>query len=173
MLTAHIRFRLVTRFTGALLVLVLLAAPAIAAEEAGKAPAGKQAVAPAVEKLVVTPPRLVLSGKRDSRRLIVSGSSADGREFDLTTYVQLTAGNDLVTIDADGFVVPRKVGTTTVKGTVGKKSIDIPVEIKDVTDHPVSFVREVIPAISKVGCNAGTCHGAQKGKKGFKLSLRG
>jgi len=173
MLTAHTRFRLVTRFTGALLALVLLATPAIAAEEAGKAPAGKQAVAPAVEKLVVTPPRLVLSGKRDSRRLIVSGSSADGREFDLTTHVQLTAGNDLVTIDADGFVVPRKVGTTTVKVTVGKKSIDIPVEVKDVTDHPVSFVREVIPAISKVGCNAGTCHGAQKGKKGFKLSLRG
>ena len=76
-------------------------------------------------------------------------------------------------LDADGFVVPNKVGTTTVKVTVGKKSVDVPVEVKDVTDHPVSFVREVIPAISKIGCNAGTCHGAQKGKKGFKLSLRG
>ena len=38
MLTALIRFRLVIRFTGALLALVLLAAPAIAAEEAGKDP---------------------------------------------------------------------------------------------------------------------------------------
>ncbi len=27
--------------------------------------------------------------------------------------------------------------------------------------------------ISKLGCNAGTCHGAQDGKNGFKLSLRG
>ena len=27
--------------------------------------------------------------------------------------------------------------------------------------------------MSKLGCNAGTCHGAQKGKNGFKLSLRG
>jgi hypothetical protein len=38
---------------------------------------------------------------------------------------------------------------------------------------PVSFVRDVMPIISKIGCNAGTCHGAAKGKGGFKLSLRG
>ena len=38
---------------------------------------------------------------------------------------------------------------------------------------PVSFVRDVMPVLSKLGCNAGTCHGAAKGKNGFKLSLRG
>ena len=27
--------------------------------------------------------------------------------------------------------------------------------------------------LNKVGCTAGTCHGAAKGKNGFKLSLRG
>ena len=30
-----------------------------------------------------------------------------------------------------------------------------------------------MPVISKLGCNAGTCHGAKDGKDGFKLSLRG
>ncbi len=30
-----------------------------------------------------------------------------------------------------------------------------------------------IPILSRLGCNGGTCHGAQKGKNGFKLSLRG
>ncbi len=39
--------------------------------------------------------------------------------------------------------------------------------------YEVSFVRDVMPTLSKMGCNAGTCHGAQKGKNGFKLSLRG
>ena len=29
------------------------------------------------------------------------------------------------------------------------------------------------PVLSKLGCNSGTCHGSAKGKKGFKLSLRG
>src|ERR1043166_7161003 len=37
----------------------------------------------------------------------------------------------------------------------------------------VSFVRDVMPILNKAGCTQGTCHGAAKGKNGFKLSLRG
>jgi hypothetical protein len=36
-----------------------------------------------------------------------------------------------------------------------------------------SFVNEVMPVISKAGCNLGTCHGNANGKGGLKLSLRG
>lgn len=39
-------------------------------------------------------------------------------------------------------------------------------------DH-VTFLRDVAPILNKVGCTSGTCHGAAKGKNGFKLSLRG
>src|SRR5215472_17758981 len=41
------------------------------------------------------------------------------------------------------------------------------------TNNKVSFVRDVEPILNKVGCTQGTCHGAAKGKNGFKLSLRG
>src|SRR5580658_3831695 len=37
----------------------------------------------------------------------------------------------------------------------------------------VNFLRDVAPILSKTGCMSGTCHGAAKGKNGFKLSLRG
>src|SRR5687768_6810833 len=37
----------------------------------------------------------------------------------------------------------------------------------------VSFVRDVMPVLNKVGCTSGPCHGSAKGKNGFKLSLRG
>lgn len=37
----------------------------------------------------------------------------------------------------------------------------------------VSFRNDVMAAISKAGCNLGTCHGNATGKGGFKLSLRG
>src|SRR5205085_3181379 len=37
----------------------------------------------------------------------------------------------------------------------------------------VTFLRDVAPILNKVGCTSGTCHGAAKGKNGFKLSLRG
>src|SRR5579872_1868949 len=39
-------------------------------------------------------------------------------------------------------------------------------------DH-VTFLRDVAPILNKVGCTQGACHGAAKGKNGFKLSLRG
>src|SRR5215467_1372535 len=39
--------------------------------------------------------------------------------------------------------------------------------------NKVSFVRDVEPILNKAGCTQGTCHGAAKGKNGFKLSLRG
>ncbi len=39
-------------------------------------------------------------------------------------------------------------------------------------DAPVSFVNDVQPILTKLGCNQGACHGAQYGQGGFKLSLR-
>src|SRR3954451_869713 len=40
-------------------------------------------------------------------------------------------------------------------------------------EAPVTFLRDVAPIINKAGCTSGGCHGAAKGKNGFKLSLRG
>jgi len=40
-------------------------------------------------------------------------------------------------------------------------------------DQPVTFLRDVAPILNKAGCTSGPCHGAAKGKNGFKLSLRG
>src|SRR5437867_641522 len=37
----------------------------------------------------------------------------------------------------------------------------------------VSFRYDVVAALGKAGCNAGTCHGSPNGKNGFRLSLRG
>src|SRR5262245_13292418 len=35
------------------------------------------------------------------------------------------------------------------------------------------FVNDVLPVLTKAGCNAGSCHGAASGKNGFMLSLFG
>ena len=39
-------------------------------------------------------------------------------------------------------------------------------------DSP-GFRNDVLPILSKAGCNSGPCHGALAGKNGFRLSLRG
>lgn len=36
-----------------------------------------------------------------------------------------------------------------------------------------SFLHDVLPVLTKAGCNSGACHGAMAGKGGLKLSLRG
>jgi hypothetical protein len=49
-----------------------------------------------------------------------------------------------------------------------------PVIAKGAVPHaPVSFNNEVLPILTRAGCNQGACHGAQAGKGGFHLSLAG
>jgi hypothetical protein len=40
-----------------------------------------------------------------------------------------------------------------------------------VADGAVSFRNEVLPVLTRQGCNSGTCHGSPSGKGGFALSL--
>jgi hypothetical protein len=49
----------------------------------------------------------------------------------------------------------------------------LPVALHAADAPKVTFLRDVAPILNKVGCTSGTCHGAAKGKNGFKLSLRG
>jgi Protein of unknown function (DUF1549)/Protein of unknown function (DUF1553) len=38
---------------------------------------------------------------------------------------------------------------------------------------PPSFVNDVVPILTRLGCNQGSCHGKNAGQNGFRLSLRG
>src|SRR5262249_38824712 len=50
----------------------------------------------------------------------------------------------------------------------------LPISVRNMDRPPeVSFRRDVEAALTKAGCNAGTCHGSPTGKNGFRLSLRG
>lgn len=40
-------------------------------------------------------------------------------------------------------------------------------------ERPIDFSTEIIPVLTKAGCNAGACHGAAAGRGGFHLSLLG
>ena len=43
---------------------------------------------------------------------------------------------------------------------------------KSAPPKPVSFTNDLLPVLTKLGCNQGACHGQQSGKGGFRLSLR-
>lgn len=56
-------------------------------------------------------------------------------------------------------------------------SMESPKPITDPTSkaqaNAVDFINDVIPLLTKLGCNAGKCHGSAIGRGGFKLSLYG
>src|SRR6476469_5600409 len=39
--------------------------------------------------------------------------------------------------------------------------------------RPPSFLNDVMPLFTRLGCNQGACHGKGAGQNGFRLSLRG
>ena len=142
--------------------------PAVATKHPGT-PAAKQKLV----SIEVFPSKLELSSIRDSRRLIVTATDERGLHRDVTEEAKLTTTSPHIAIESDGFVVPKSKGDAEIAVSVAGLEAKVPVHVADASAQPVDFVREVVPILGKVGCNQGTCHGSQKGRAGFKLSLRG
>ena len=62
---------------------------------------------------------------------------------------------------------------TLIAAVAASLSTIVPLQLRADEPRPVSFRHEVLPALTKSGCSAGTCHGTPAGKNGFRLSLRG
>jgi len=128
---------------------------------------------PPLRSLKTEPASLTLEDGRDERRVLVWGESATGQRFDVTDDAVLKSESADIEIDNTGYIRPKAQGKAEVMVSLGALKTKLPVAIKDAAVPEIHFVRDVQPILSKLGCNAGTCHGAAKGKNGFKLSLRG
>ncbi|MFO0798779.1 MAG: DUF1553 domain-containing protein [Gemmataceae bacterium] len=157
-----------TRSLSVVAVLLLAATPSLAQAPAETLPPGAKVVA-----LEARPAAVALDGPFQYTQLLVTAKLDNGETVDATRIAQFLLPEQLVTQKA-GLVRPAAEGKGDISIVVGDKSVRVPVEVRGATADPaVSFVRDVQPVLSKLGCNAGTCHGAQAGKNGFKLSLRG
>ncbi len=150
-----------------LLSVVVLAAPVPAfAQE--KLPPGRT-----VAKLEAKPASVILKTVFEYAQLVVTATLDNGDLVDVTRIGKVELP-PFVKATPNGIVRPVDSGTGTIKISLGEKSIAIPVAVSGLKDpYNVSFVKDVAPALSRLGCNAGTCHGSLEGKNGFKLSLRG
>lgn len=145
----------------------LVAAPAKTAAPPPKPPL------PPLESLVVEPPHLTLEDGRDSRRVLVWGVTKSGEKVDLTTEATVKTESAGIQITADGYIEPKAKGDAEATVAAAGLTARFPVKVLSAEKKGVRFVRDILPLMSKAGCNAGTCHGSAKGKNGFKLSLRG
>ena len=168
------------KIRGAITLLLFLAwlifpAMVLGEENSGVKRARTNQVAPDdITAIRVEPSELVLSNPRYPRRVSISGKLKDGSWIDLSRQAELTPANGFVRVDESGLLYAVKDGESTVEVTAGGRRAELLVTVQGVTEaHPVSFVRDVMPILNKVGCTNGICHGAAKGRNGFKLSLRG
>ena len=130
-------------------------------------------VAVADESFDVVPESVELTSRLDRAQLVVTAASQSSS--DLTRGVTYEpADESIVAVDERGRLVPRSDGETTVLVRHGETTVEIPVAVSGITTpSPVSFSEQVVPVLTKTGCNSGGCHASQYGKGEFKLSLFG
>jgi hypothetical protein len=139
------------------------------AATAEKLPEGAKVVS-----LMATPTEIALDTKYAYAQVLLSAQLENGDRVDVTRMAAATIAPEVASVSPTGVVRPKADGQGQLTFSIGGQSIAVPLVIsRQQSDYDVSFVRDVMPSLSKMGCNAGTCHGSLNGKNGFKLSLRG
>ena len=139
--------------------------PAIAEDQPAElSPAGIQ----------VYPLDVQLTTIRDRQSLIVQSYFENGITQDVTADATFVLSDpNLATIE-NNVLAPAADGQCELTVTCGGHSVSLSVEVKKAAaDKPISFKLDVMPVFMKAGCNTGSCHGAARGKDGFRLSLFG
>ena len=129
----------------------------------------------AAPSLTVAPAAVELRGPEARQQLLAEATAADNYQEDWTRTATWTSSNpQVVKVDNTGALTPLSDGEATI--TAQKNNLTATTQVK-VVDHNAQFTwnfrNQVMPVLTKSGCNQGACHGALAGKNGFKLTLRG
>jgi hypothetical protein len=104
----------------------------------------------------------------------VQAEYANGITRDVTEKVTWKLDGEQFVVQEKNRLLPRSDGQAKLTATFDSLSVDVPINVAQAaTDPPISFKLDVMPVFMKAGCNAGSCHGAARGKDGFRLSLFG
>jgi len=135
---------------------------------------GEPAGAADLVKLTAYPGDIQLSTSRDRQSVIVQALYSNGLTRDVTSEAKYSLADPALAKLEAGVLLPVKDGSTELRIELEGKSIALPLVVKNAAvDRPVSFKLDVMPIFMKAGCNTGSCHGAARGKDGFRLSLFG
>ena len=127
-----------------------------------------------ISNLQLIPNMIELVGSSARQRLVVTGT-LDGRLVDLTPRAEFRAEPlGAIKVDANGVLRPEANGAGEIIAIVDGKEVKATAVVTGLdADRSVSFERDVMPLLSRLGCNSGPCHGKQRGQNGFQLSLLG
>jgi len=121
-------------------------------------------------ELIVTPRDLRLSGRHAASQLLVTTASTDVTRD--VTYALEPAR--IAEVSSAGFLTPPPDGHASRRTELRGETVTVPVVVERAsTAESIDFERDVQPILSRYACNAGACHGKQRGQNGFQLSLLG
>jgi len=120
----------------------------------------------------VTPRRVSLYALQDQQLQV---SSLDEMAADLTRAVRYESTNpEIASVSKTGLLRSSRAGKVVITVRYRGQSQQVLVNVSPTTSSPqVSFTNDVLPILTKRGCNSGGCHGKATGQNGFKLSLLG
>ena len=122
--------------------------------------------------------RIELTNVYAQARVLVEGQFASGAIKDVSAQATFVSSDPkIAAITETGIVQAKSPGQTIITATVTAadgviRRVSIPVAIGGSAPVP-RFKTDIMPVLTKMGCNAGACHGANAGKGGFHLSLLG
>lgn len=127
-----------------------------------------------LESITIEPKEIRLSNRFAYVQILATGRTKAGESIDVTRMADVSLSAPAVEISRSGLIRPRADGKAVLTVALAGATAKVPVTVLGTALAPkVDFVHDVAPVLSRVGCNAGMCHGSAQGKNGFKLSLRG
>jgi hypothetical protein len=126
-------------------------------------------------EIASNPPQLVLDGPGVRYHLLVEARDDSGCPVDLTSaahYRSLNPG--IASVTPTGAVHAVADGETAIVAEVGGHRVKVPVRVVGSSrTRRFDFENDIIPILSRFGCNSSGCHGKAEGQNGFKLSVFG
>jgi Protein of unknown function (DUF1549) len=124
--------------------------------------------------LRVEPASIELPGANRQQQVLVTGESSTGRLIDVTDLAEYVVADRSVASSDGSLIAGVKDGVTRLTVRALDQVADVPVTVAGFENYPaVHFSNDVVPLLSKLGCNSGGCHGKATGQNGFKLSVFG
>jgi hypothetical protein len=122
----------------------------------------------------IAPPELELTGPGDGCQLAVTRVLPDGTTEDVTRACRFEAQPaGAVEFAASGYVRANAPGMVAITAYHESAEAKATLTVRE-AELPVSdFALDIVPILTKAGCNSGQCHGAAQGKGGLQLSLFG
>ncbi|HUE69765.1 MAG TPA: DUF1549 domain-containing protein [Pirellulaceae bacterium] len=129
---------------------------------------------PKITALAVYPPDINLNTKADLQRFIIVATRDDGVTLDVTSQATVKIAADNLVRQDKNVLFPAADGQTTLDAEYQGLKAAATITVKDAAaERPISFQLDLMPIFMRSGCNTGSCHGAARGKDGFRISLFG